>query len=301
MRSVTAILIAAGCALASAAAHAHVIAGDRVFPVTLTFDDPGVGDEVTLPQIIWQRGAGPSETYQYQWEYDKTITPDTAIIYNQGFDVLHQAGSKTRNGFENVTLTGKWQAYVNPEHEFVASAGVIVEFGGDRATQNVGGDTYGSVSPTVYVGKGMGDLPVPALRPFAITGELGYAVADRKLNADGDNGGNPNAWAGALSVQYSLPYLKAQVRDLGLPSFVNRLVPLVEVDWYSPASGPAQGNPATVTVGAGAIYLADDYQIGLEALIPANRAAGQNVGVVAQFHVFLDDLLPHSLGRPIFQ
>jgi hypothetical protein len=57
----------------------------------------------------------------------------------------------------------------------------------------------------------------------------------------------------------------------------------------------------TLNVAVGAIYLADNYQFGLEALIPANKAAGQNVGVIAQFHVFLDDLMPHSLGRPIFE
>jgi hypothetical protein len=41
--------------------------------------------------------------------------------------------------------------------------------------------------------------------------------------------------------------------------------------------------------------------VGVELLIPANRAAGTNVGVIAQFHMFLDDLLPGSvLGRPLF-
>src|ERR1700740_393845 len=82
-------------------ACAHVVAGARVFPVTLTFDDPGVGDEATLPQFIWQPDSG-SNDYQVQWEYDKTITPTTALIYNQGFDVLQQKGTKTHNGFENA-------------------------------------------------------------------------------------------------------------------------------------------------------------------------------------------------------
>lgn len=46
---------------------------------------------------------------------------------------------------------------------------------------------------------------------------------------------------------------------------------------------------------------ADTYQVGAELLIPANRAAGTNAGVIAQFHMLLDDLLPGSvLGRPLF-
>jgi hypothetical protein len=260
-----------------------------------------VGDEATLPQIQWQRSDGPSDLTQIQWEYDKTITPTTALIYNSGWDFLTQSGQKARNGMENVVLTGKWQAYTNAAHEFVASVGLAYEFGGNAATQNVGGDAYGSTSPIVYFGKGLGDLPIGMFRPLAVTGELSYSIADRKLNSTADNSGSPNAWNGAFSVQYSMPYLKAQVRDLHLPDFINRLIPVVETDWYSPASGPANGNPATVQVGVGAIYLSDTWQAGLEAVIPANKAAGSNVGVIAQFHVFLDDIFPNSIGRPILE
>ena len=77
-------------------AFAHVIVGARVFPVTLTFDDPGVADEATLPQFVWQRDAGPQNTYQLQWEFDKTITPTTALIYNHGYDWFQQSGSKSK-------------------------------------------------------------------------------------------------------------------------------------------------------------------------------------------------------------
>ncbi len=282
-------------------ASAHVVVGDRVFPVTLTFDDPGVGDEFTLPQVTWQRGDGPSDLTQYQWEYDKTITPNTAIIYNHGYDVLNQSGLKSRGGFENAVLTGKWEGYTNAEHEFVASVGLAYEFPGGYATQNAGGDAHGSVTPLAYFGKGLGDLPIGDLRPLAVTGEFGYSFADRKLNALGDNGGNPNTVTGSLSLQYSIPYLQSQVHHFALPPIVGRLIPLVEADWSSPASGPANGNPSSLTFGVGAIYLGDTFQVGLEALVPGNKAAGSNVGVTVQFHVFLDDLLPHSLGKPLFQ
>jgi hypothetical protein len=49
----------------------------------------------------------------------------------------------------------------------------------------------------------------------------------------------------------------------------------------------------------GVIYSADSYQLGIEALIPANRASGRNVGIITQFHVFFDDLFPNSLGKPL--
>jgi hypothetical protein len=41
-------------------------------------------------------------------------------------------------------------------------------------------------------------------------------------------------------------------------------------------------------------------QFGLEAQIPMNRASGSSVGVLFQVHWFLDDLLPHSLGKPLW-
>ena len=292
-------LLTAALTLAAAPASAHVIAGDRIFPVTLTFDDPGVGDEATLPQFTWQPDSGPSNDYQIQWEYDKTITPSTALIYNHGYDILQSAGQKTATGFENVFLTGKWQALTIPEHEFVASFGVIREFSGSANTVSIGGDTFGSTAPTVYAGKGLGDLPIGVFRPLAVTGELSYVFPDRRLNSDASNSGNPRMWVGAFSVQYSIPYLQAQVKDYGLPGFLGRLIPLVETDWSSPASGPAPGVPMALTVAPGVIYLGDTFQAGIEALIPANTAAGHRVGLVFQVHYFFDDLFPNSLGKPV--
>jgi hypothetical protein len=298
---VAALATAAALACHAAPAAAHAVAGVRVFPVTLTLDDPGVADEATLPQIVVQPGSGPSQQDQFQWEYDKTITPDTAVIYNHGYDILTNSGSKRATGFENPVLTGKWQAYVNGEHEFIMSLGVQREFGGNAETQSIGGDTFGSTAPTAYFGKGLGDLPIGMLRPLAVTGELSYVIPDRKLNSDGSNNGNVTSWVAGLSLQYSLPYLQSQVRDFGLPDFIGRLIPLVEMNYSSPASGPAAGNPMTLSFSAGAIWLGDTYQVGLEMVIPGNRAAGKNIGYIAQVHYFFDDIFPNSLGKPLFQ
>lgn len=284
--------------LLAAPANAHVIAGDRVFPVTLTFDDPGVGDEATLPQLIWQPDTGQND-YQLQWEYDKTITPTTALIYNQGFDVLQQSGSKTHNGFENAVVTGKWQAVTIPDHEFVISLGLIREFSGTPSTVNIGGDQYGATSPTLYFGKGFGDLPIGVFRPLAITGELSYNMPDRRENLLASNNGTPFSWSGSMSLQYSVPYLQSQVKNYGLGGFLGNVIPLVEADWSSPAFGPASGNPTKMIIAPGFIYLGQDFQVGLEALIPANRASGHQIGAILQVHYFFDDLFPNSLGKPL--
>jgi hypothetical protein len=164
----------------------------------------------------------------------------------------------------------------------------------------VGGDAQGATSPVVYFGKGLGDLPIGALRPLAITGELSRSFPDRRLNIDGDNGGTAPRWTGGLSLQYSLPYLQSQVKDFGLPDMLARLVPLVELDWDSPAGRPNDGDPMALAYAVGAIYMADSYQIGLEMVIPGNAAAGKNVGYIAQVHFFFDDIFPTTLGKPLF-
>ncbi len=315
--------LAAACLFAWPAA-AHVVAGSRVFPVTLTIDDPGVADEVSIPAFTYSRsgsngGTGPGHEFDFGFEYDKTITSNTALIFNDGYGVMQQTGSKTQAGFQNLYVTGKWQAYTNAAHEFVVSLGLIREIGG-TGTTHTGGDRYGSTAPSAYFGKGLGDLPIGFFRPLAVTGELNYIVADHKLKALPQqqpagstiapgfdtgiaaqfNNGNNNAWSAGISVQYSIPYLQSQVKDLGLPSFLGNLVPLVEFTWSAPASTPS-AKGTTWTAAPGVIYLANWGEVGVEALIPLNRTTGTTVGAVALVHFFLDDLLPTTLGKPIFQ
>ena len=158
------------------------------------------------------------------------------------------------------------------------------------------------------------------LRPLAVTGELSYTIADKALKASQPalapgasasspfdtgiasqfNNGNNNAWSGGVSLQYSIPYLQSQVRDVGLHGWLGGLIPVVEFTWSSPAASPsAMGT--TWTAAPGVIYLANWGEIGLEATIPLNRTAGTTVGAVGLVHFFLDDLLPTTLGKPIFE
>ena len=62
------------------------------------------------------------------------------------------------------------------------------------------------------------------------------------------------------------------------------------------------GNSAktTGTINPGVIYVSNYYQIGLEAIVPINRDSGRSVGAMAQLHIYLDDLMPTTLGKPLF-
>ena len=142
---------------------------------------------------------------------------------------------------------------------------------------------------------------------MALTGTLGYTIADKKLKVIGTdpdtgdllfNNGISNGWSGGLSLQYSMRYLQSQVKDYGLPEFVNKLTPVVEVAWSSSASSPSQSSTQYL-FGVGLNYTAQSYAVGVEALIPGNRQTGSHLGVIAQFHLYFDDLFPKSLGKPI--
>ena len=161
----------------------------------------------------------------------------------------------------------------------------------------------------IYAGKGFGDLPNSwgYARALAVTGQIGYSVPTRSSNVSIDPDGGaaistPNAqfikWGGTL--QYSMPYLKSSVADLSLPDFVNRLIPIVEVNFRTPAANYAgTGLITTGTVNPGVIYVADKFQIGAEAILPVNRASGTGPGAMGQVHIFLDDLFPDTIGRPL--
>ncbi len=83
-----------------------------------------------------------------------------------------------------------------------------------------------------------------------------------------------------------------------MPDFVNKLTPVVELAWSSPASQPNQLQTQYLW-GFGVNYTATTYAVGIEALVPGNRATGTHAGVIAQFHLYFDDLFSNSLGTPI--
>jgi hypothetical protein len=285
-------------------ALAHGVAGPRVFVTTLTIDDPAVADELSLPTVTWQRSGadgGPGPVYQtnISYEFAKRITENFGVAFGHGITLQDTLHDKQRWGLNNIEVTLKYKAYVSAEHEFMVSLGVSREFG-TTGSAKIGEDSVSSTTPTLYFGKGLGDLPIGYLRPLAVTGQLGYTISDRapKTNDNGDfNNGFNNRWNGGLSLQYSMGYLQSQVKDLGLPEWVNRLTPLVEVAWSSPTR-PGD-TPMQLVYAPGVAYSGDSWQLTVEALIPGNKNSGTNVGFIFQFHLFFDDLFPKSLGKPV--
>jgi hypothetical protein len=299
-------------------AVAHEIVGNRFFPATLGIDDPGVNDELSIPTVSsFRTGDDPSfRQLDFSTEYSKRITEAFAISIGATYSRLSAPGGPMgfgANGFQNLDTTFKYRVFRDPVHEFVMSVGVSIEWGG-TGSASVGADPFNTYTPTFYFGKGFGDLPdtLSWIRPVAVTGQVGYAIPGRNsttsFGIDPDSG-DPTIdtefharvlnWGGTL--QYSMPYLKSAVVDLGLPDFVNHLIPLVEATLQTPVANTiTSGTLTTGTINPGVIWVGNTFQVGVEALIPINRQSGTNVGVIAQLHLYLDDIDPRGIGKPIF-
>ncbi len=297
---------------------AHEIAGNRFFPATLGIDDPGVNDELSFPTLdAFNTGDDPSVRQRdISTEFSKRITEAFAVSFGSTYTHLGPPGGPMgtgANGFQNLDTTFKYRVFKNPEHEFVMSVGLSIEWGGTGA-ESVGAEAFNHYRPNIYFGKGLGDLPdtLSWVRPVAITGQVGYSIPARNstttFGIDPDTGNptvdtqfNPRVlnWGG--TIQYSMPYLKSAVIDLGLPDFINRFIPLVEATLQTPVANTlTSGTLTTGTINPGFIWVGNTFQIGVEALIPINRQSGTNVGVIAQLHLYLDDIDPRGIGKPIF-
>ena len=89
------------------------------------------------------------------------------------------------------------------------------------------------------------------------------------------------------------------MKDVGLPTFVSQISPIVELLFQTPIAGDDAWK-TTGTVNPGLIWAGKYFEVGVEAIIPINSRTGSNVGVRALVHFFLDDLWP-TVFRPIFK
>ncbi len=288
-------------------AAAHGIIGQRFFPASLTIDDPFVADELSLPTVssIKMPGSGDgNRTWEtdVSAEFSKRLSRDLGISVAGTWKTLNPDQGPSLTGFDNLEVTLKYVFFQSPEHETLVSAGVAWEVGG-TGSKRVGSDSFDRVTPTLFFGKGFGDLPdsLELAKPLALTGVFGYSVPTRlrtQTISIADDGGvdvardlNPEIIKWGFTVQYNFQYLQSFVRDVGLPAPLNRMIPIVEFAMQTPTDGRDAGH-TTGTINPGIIWFGRYMQLGIEAMIPVNARTGKNIGVVAQIHFYLDDIAP---------
>ena len=289
-------------------ALAHGFAGDRFFPATLQTDDPFVADEMSLPTLT-KNPTDPSGGQSYSIETDiaKRLTSDFGLTAAYQWNYFQPKGAPPHYGFGSLTTGAQYQLFIDGPRELMALAGLNVAWAHTGAVHNGSADDHTTLEPTFDFGKGFGDLPdsLPWLRPFAITGNLSIDFPT-KVNSAGNL--NQNVFNAGFAIEYSLEYLQHHVKDIGLRAPFDRIVPLVEITSSTPLNRGfntgagltnANGNATTGVIAPGVIWAGQYFQIGAEAIVPYGQGQGHGVGALLQFHLFLDDLFPNSIGRPL--
>jgi hypothetical protein len=281
------------CAVPSAVL-AHGFVGQRFFPATIATDDPFVADELSLPTLTSFRFNATDDSPAARQttlavDFAKRVTPNFGLEFGTARERFTFGGAQPAvSGRDNLEIGAKYQFYKDDASETLMSAGLVWEVGG-TGNKSVA-DSSSTYTPTLYFGKGFGGLASDLLRPLALTGTLAVSIPAAERN--------PHVLQVGLALQYSLPYLQSSVRDVGLGSPWNRMVPVIEFAAQKPVDR-VDDRRWTGTVNPGVLWAGSFIQLGLEAVIPLNRASGRGVGVQAQLHFFLDDIFPRTIGKPL--
>lgn len=271
----------------SGIANAHAVAGQRLFPATLNFDDPGIGAE--LPIVFSHVHSGNTDSNDIGVSVTKPITPDFSLTAGTDYLAASRSHAPGTYGWDNFTFGGVWQAYRIASTESIGSLSfnATLDHTGSRAVH----DDFSTYAPEFDFGQGFGLLHTAWLRPFAVSGAL-------SVNFPTDPN-EPHALEWDLSLQYSIPYLQDFVKDAGIGAPFNNMIPLVELPMETCLDRGCNGQ-TTGYVAPGVIWIGHDFQWGVEAQIPVNHRSGNSVGVLFGIDLYLDDIAPHGFGAPLF-
>ena len=285
-------------------ASAHCFVGARFFPATLATDDPCVADEMSLPTVAWSKTGDipPAIEWDVSVELSKRITETVGISIGEGWSQIRPPGGPTMAGFADLETTFQYQVLKDDAHELALLTGLIVDWGGTGATNAGIGTSFSVLTPTFYFGQGFGELPNETLgwaRPLAVTGQIGYQIPTTSFDVS-QGVFIPQILVYGGSLQYSMQYLKSEVKDLQLPDFFNHLIPIVEVHFATPAANNFGNSTITTgTINPGVIWVGGYFQVGVEAVLPVNATSGTGVGFLGQVHLYLDDIFPKTYGQPL--
>jgi hypothetical protein len=283
----------------------HGLAGKRFFPTTFEVDDPFISDEFTF--VLNRNEGTDARIIEAEIAFSTRILPKFSFEFLAPY--LHEktVDGDSASGWDNVGAGAKWQFFTNDRHETILSIGTDFDIGGTGSHRSA--DSFTTISPIFFFGKGLGDLPgsMKFLRPVAVTGAMGPNFPTRRTNSivnpdTGERGieRNPTTFSWGFTFQYSLMYLQSFVKNIGLGDPLKRMIIIAEFPIQTCMSADCRGN-ITGTVNPGIIWVGKKIEIGLAAQVPLNSLSGNGVGAFGLIHFFVDDLFPKSLGRPVFR
>ncbi|MGH8396788.1 MAG: hypothetical protein ACRETA_00895 [Gammaproteobacteria bacterium] len=281
------VLLPALLILGPITARAHAIAGMRLFPATLSFDDPGIGAE--LPFVFSHINADDTEQNVLSASFTKPITPGFSLIASTDYQSLVPDGLPAMRGWDNFAVGGAWQVYDNAASESIGSFSITDSIA--HTGSNAIGSDYSTWSPEFDFGQGLGGVSANWLKPAAVTGAISVDMPT--------NSGAPRMLNWAFSLQYSIPYLQNFVKYMGFDAPFNNMIPIIEFPMQTCLNNGCHGQ-TTGYINPGVIWLGHYFQWGVELQIPINHRTGNSVGIMFGIDFYLDDIAPHTIGAPLF-
>jgi len=304
--------------------------GDRYFPSTLATTVPTAADFYNPPYFVKlpDTATTPStREFDIPTTYSRLVTKDWAVFFTETFRVIEDANRGTRSGFDNLVIGTQYQLYTNPEHQFVVTVGGTAAIGGTGAPGIA--STFSTLTPTVYIGKGFGDLPdsLAWLQPLTISATAAVAVPTDASTLTSTSLGsvnlpletgtfnslttlptgpttlaatvNPKILQLGFALEYSLVTNEYTGPNRTGTRYPQGWVPLVEFTTSTPLNGPLAGR-TTGTVNPGVIWINRYLQVAAEAIIPMDAHSGRDVGARLQAHLYLPAIFPDFYAKPIF-
>jgi hypothetical protein len=295
--------------------------GDRFFPSTLATTVPTPADFYNPPYFVKLPDTAATHETDIPTTYSRLVTKDWSVFFTETFRILDVANKGRLSGFDNLVIGTQYQLYTNPEHQFVFTVGGTAAIGGTGSPGIAA--SFSTLTPTVYIGKGFGDLPdsLAWLRPLTVSGTVAVAVPTAStslgtidsLRADAGaftslmtvpSGAttlsetiNPKILQLGFALEYSLVTNQYTGPNRTGTRYPEGWVPLIEFTTATPLNGPLAGR-TTGTINPGVIWVNRYLQVGVEAIIPMNAQSGRDLGVRAQAHLYFSEIFPDL--KPIF-
>jgi hypothetical protein len=281
------------------------------FPHDRCENDSNICERTCRPRFKHPAGDGTDVTdTAIESSFSRLLTPTLLVGIDTGWIERGRSGFRSQTGFDATSLDLKTLVYENDPHETLVSAGFNWGIGhsGDQA---VGADRAATFQPGLFFGRGFGDFPDDLcwLRRFAVAGAIPplFVMSHKATVSAVTPAGqlapvltpDSNMLHCGVALEYSTLYLTDRFTG-GPPKEepLHQFIPLIEFAFDTPFGGASSGRTVG-TMNPGLSYVAQTWQLAVEAIVPLERQAGRGVGVRAQIPFFLDDLVPALFGHPL--
>ena len=308
MKRLAMLMLFGGIAVSGSVAWAHGTVGDYTFLEPIVAEDANPKNEFDILRPQWTRTAEGRE-FSLGFGLEKVLLPApesyanglpggglvSMTIESEWVEQSPKEGRR-RTGFTDLELLPKWAFLTIPEHEFRLSLGV--KFVIPTGSPSIEEQQHTQLGPEPLWVKGLGqDLPTHGflkyLRRFAVQGDVGYTPA---------LGGR--TWHELFAdnvVEYSLPYLSNNVKDIGLPWPLRNLYPYVEVNYDQLIDGPTGQTKPSLWATPGIAFLNYYLELSVATQLALNKATvpDTHARVIVLLDLFIDDIFPWTNWTPI--